>query len=153
MRRIPRKVNNRLEMITLLKLGAAFVGFAEGIIVGSAVVAFITLLDIVPRLAQLTETENYIRFYETVMIASGTIVSLAWFSNMYMNLGKTVLVVIGLLMGVFVGLLASALTEVTNVIPVIVNRLHLHDYIGYVLGALVTGKVIGSLIYWLLINK
>ncbi len=137
----------------MLKLVAAFVGFAEGIIVGSAVVAFITLLDIVPRLAQLTETENYIRFYETVMIVSGTVIALAWFSNITLNFGKPLLAVIGLLMGVFVGLLASALTEVTNVIPVIINRLHLYDYIGYVLGALVTGKVIGSLIYWLLINK
>ncbi|MBB6216027.1 stage V sporulation protein AB [Anaerosolibacter carboniphilus] len=137
----------------MLKFVAAFVGLAEGIVVGSAVVAFITLLDIVPRLAQLTDTENWIRFYEIVIISSGTIISFAWFSNTSLNFGKTILVVIGLLMGVFVGLLASALTEVTNVIPVIVNRFRLHDYIGYVLGALVTGKVIGSLIYWLCINK
>lgn len=137
----------------MLKYVAAFVGLAEGIVVGSAVVAFITLLDIVPRLAQVTETENYIGFYEIVIISSGTIVSLAWFSNVSLNAGKVILALVGLLMGVFVGLLASALTEVTNVIPVIINRFQLHDYIRYVLGSLVTGKVVGSLIYWILINK
>jgi stage V sporulation protein AB len=140
-------------MIGMLKYAAAFIGLAEGIVVGSAVVAFITLLDIVPRLAQVTDTDNYIRVYEVIIIFSGTIFSLAWFSNISLNTGKIILVLIGLLMGIFVGLLASALTEVTNVIPVIINRFSLHDYIGYVLGSLVTGKVVGSLIYWILINK
>ncbi|KXG74210.1 stage V sporulation protein AB [Thermotalea metallivorans] len=137
----------------MLKLVSVFVGLAEGIVVGSAIVAFITLLDIVPRLAQLTGTENYIRWYERVIIISGMIVSLSDFLEISVKAGRIAAIGAGLLMGIFVGLLASALAEVTNVIPVIVNRFKLHAYVGYILMTLAAGKVVGSLLYWIMINK
>jgi len=132
---------------------AAFVGLSEGVVVGSALVAFITLLDIVPRLAQLSNTENSIKKYERVIVFSATIVSLWSFSDINIYTGKIMLVIIGFLMGVFIGLLAAALAEVTNVIPVLVNKCQLNDFIRYIFFSLASGKVAGSLIYWLFINK
>ncbi|QXM06311.1 stage V sporulation protein AB [Crassaminicella indica] len=137
----------------LLKFLAVFVGFSEGVIVGTALIAFLTILDIVPRLAQLTDTENYIKVYEMAIAVTVTTISLSNFLGIHIHLGKIMVCIVGFLMGTFVGLLASALTEVTNVIPVIVSRFMLYDYIKYIFIALAGGKVIGALIYWILLNQ
>ncbi|WP_243116684.1 stage V sporulation protein AB [Marinisporobacter balticus] len=137
----------------LLRFFTAFIGFSEGAMVGTALIAFLTILDIVPRLAQLTNTENYIKVYEVTIAVTVTFISVLAALSIHIHLGKIMVVIIGFLMGTFVGLLASALTEVTNVIPVIINRFGLHDYIKYLFIALAGGKVIGSFIYWTVINK
>lgn len=131
----------------------AFIGFSEGVMVGTALIAFLTILDIVPRLAQLTNTEGYIKVYEITIGVTVTCISLGASLGINIHLGKIMVVIIGSLMGIFIGLLASALTEVTNVIPVIVNRFQLHDYIQYLFIALAGGKVVGAFIYWVFINK
>ncbi|QEK12457.1 stage V sporulation protein AC [Crassaminicella thermophila] len=137
----------------LLKFFAAFAGLAEGFSVGTAMIAFLTILDIVPRLAQLTNTESYIRVYEITIVMTTTILSLVAFLGFNIYVGKIMIICIGFLMGTFIGLLASALTEVTNVIPVIVNRFQLNDYVKYILIAIAGGKITGSLIYWIFVNK
>ncbi len=137
----------------MYKLAAGFIGFSEGIIVGSAIVAFITLLDIIPRLTQLTETQGYIKVYERTMILSAMIVSLASFCNLHLFGPKLLAGLSGLFMGVFIGLMAAALAEVTNVIPVAASRFQLEGHMGYILAAIVCGKVFGSLIYWILLNR
>jgi stage V sporulation protein AB len=136
-----------------LKLLTAFIGFSEGVIVGTAFVAFLIILDIIPRLAQLTKTENYMKVYEITIIFTVMSVSLASFLFLNINIGKFGVIVIGWLMGNFVGLLASALTEVINVFPVFVSRLRLQEYTKYIFISLASGKVVGSLIYWLVINR
>jgi stage V sporulation protein AB len=137
----------------LLKILAIFVGFSEGAIVGTALIAFLTILDIVPRLAQLTDTEGYIKVYEFTIAITVTTLSLANFLDMNIHLGKIMVILVGFLMGTFIGLLASALTEVTNVIPVVVSRFMLYEYSRYIFISLVGGKVIGALIYWIFINR
>ncbi len=129
-----------------------FIGLANGVIVGSGIVALITLLDIVPRLAQLTSTYRYIRWYETVIIAGASLAALASLTGLSIPLGGLTVVIVGFFMGVFVGMLASALAEVMNVMPVIVRRFRLEGYVIYILYALVFGKVIGSLLHWIVIN-
>ena len=132
---------------------AGFVGFSEGVVVGGALVAFITLLDIVPRLAQLSSSEELINLYEKVIIISATGISLFGFIDRSISITGFLVVLIGFIMGVFVGLLAAALAEVTNVIPVMVNRFHIQQYVKYIFFSLVSGKVVGSLIYWMVLNK
>lgn len=132
---------------------AAFIGFSEGIVVGSALVAFITLLDIVPRLAQLTSTENRIKLFEIALILGAFIMTLTNSLDMNIRLSRIMVALIGGFMGIYVGLLASALAEVTNVIPVFVNRFKINHYVKYIFMSLAGGKVVGSLIYWLVIKK
>src|SRR5690606_16751974 len=43
---------------------AVFLGCAGGLVVGSALVAFLTVLDVIPRLAQLTRTYRKVYLYE-----------------------------------------------------------------------------------------
>lgn len=128
------------------------IGFSNGIIVGSGIVALITLLDIVPRLAQLTRTYQYIHWYETVIIIGATIAAYASLTGIYLPFGSLLVIIVGFFMGTFVGMLASALAEVMNVMPIIVRRFSLDGFVIYILYALIFGKVAGSLIHWIVIN-
>ena len=129
-----------------------FLGFSNGIIVGSGIVALITLLDIVPRLAQLTKTYQYIHWYETVIVVGATFAAITSLTGVAIPMGKIVTIIVGFFVGTFIGMLASALAEVMNVMPIIVRRFRLEGYVIYILYALVFGKMLGSLLQWIVIN-
>ncbi|MBU5341380.1 MAG: stage V sporulation protein AB [Caldibacillus thermoamylovorans] len=125
------------------------VGLACGFAVGAGVVAFITVLGIIPRLMQLTKSMKMILFYEwavTLGVLVGTVFGL---QKIYLELPKFFVMIIGLFHGVFVGMLAAALYETINVLPLIFKRIHLDDRLLYLLAALVLGKILGSLFHWL----
>ncbi|WP_368985257.1 stage V sporulation protein AB [Caldifermentibacillus hisashii] len=125
------------------------VGLACGFAVGAGFVAFITVLGIIPRLMQLTKSMKMILFYEwavTLGVLVGTVFGL---QNIYLGLPKFFVMIIGLFHGVFVGMLAAALYEAINVLPLIFKRIHLEDRLLYLLAALVLGKILGSLFHWL----
>ncbi|KAB7708863.1 stage V sporulation protein AB [Bacillus aerolatus] len=132
----------------------AFIGLASGLAVGAGFVAFITVLGIIPRLMQLTRTWKQIRSYEWAVIAgvlAGTFVS---FMPVMFHLPALLLVPVGLLSGIFIGLLAAALTEVLNVFPILAKRIGIHERIIALMMAIALGKVAGSLFHWLyFINK
>lgn len=60
---------------------------------------------------------------------------------------------VGLLDGIFVGMLAAALTEVLNVLPILAKRLHMTQYLFGLLMAMVCGKVAGSLFDWFVYQR
>lgn len=126
-----------------------FIGLAAGLAVGAGFVAFLTVLGIIPRLMQLTKTISFIRLYEWGIIL-GAIVG-GWLSlyDVSFSLSPYWLSIIGLLDGLFLGMLAAALTEVLNVIPLLTKRIGMEQNIVMLLGAIVFGKVIGSLFHWL----
>ncbi|WP_275064568.1 stage V sporulation protein AB [Bacillus sp. PK3_68] len=137
-------------MMALLRdLFVAWVGFAGGLAVGAGYVGFITVLGIIPRLMQITKTWKKIRSYEWAIILgvmAGTLVS---FVPVALGLPALLLVPVGLLSGIFIGLLAAALTEVLNVFPILAKRIGVHEYIIALMMALALGKVAGSLFHWL----
>lgn len=59
------------------------------------------------------------------------------------------LVLLGLFCGTFIGMLAAALTEVLNVLPILAKRVGVDGKIVILLVALVLGKVMGSLFHWI----
>ncbi|RAL26505.1 stage V sporulation protein AB [Thermoflavimicrobium daqui] len=126
-----------------------FLGLAWGFAVGSGFVAFITVLDIIPRLIQLTKTASKIHSYEYAVICG--VLAFTWFDLRDWNLTvpSLFMVLVGLLMGIFIGMLAAALTEVLNVIPILAKRLHMQNYLLYLLMAMAFGKIVGSLFQWL----
>lgn len=133
-------LNNLLQM---------FIGFGAGIVVGGGFVAFITVLNIIPRLTQLTNTSYLIKVYSASIILGllfGTIIS---FFPITFNQNFVTLVVWGTFHGVFNGMLAAALTEVLNVFPVLSKRVGLEHYILWLLMAILFGKVLGSLFQWM----
>ncbi|KAB3532789.1 stage V sporulation protein AC [Alkaliphilus pronyensis] len=136
-------------MINLLVI---ITGFSNGIVVGSGIVALLTLLDIIPRLAQLTNTYKYVELYENVIIIGSVLAAITSLTSLAISINKPLIIIIGLFMGTFVGLLASALAEVMNVIPVLIRRFRLQGYVIYILYSLICGKVLGSLLDFLLIK-
>ncbi|MFD2611956.1 stage V sporulation protein AB [Paenibacillus gansuensis] len=137
----------------LLSLFIIVLGLAGGIAVGSGTVAFLIVLDIIPRLAQLTRSYHRVHWMEAAVISGSVLWTFMDFFDWRLGLAPAGLTVVGLFMGVFVGLLAAALTEVLNVLPILAKRLRMMQYMLWLLTAMVFGKVFGSLFDWLIYHR
>jgi stage V sporulation protein AB len=139
--------------MTLSILFIIFIGFAGGIAVGSGLVAFLTVLGIVPRLVQITTTYTFIRLYEIAIISGAVFAGWTSLRDINFHVSALLLIPIGLGCGVFIGMLAAALTEVLNVLPILAKRVGFGEQIIMLVMAIVLGKIIGSLFHWLLFVK
>ncbi|MCZ8512877.1 stage V sporulation protein AB [Paenibacillus filicis] len=126
-----------------------FIGFAGGVAVGSGMVAFLVVLDIIPRLAQITSSFKQIRKYEGAVVLGSLFFTLTDIFQWVYRLFPLSASLFGLLAGCFVGMLAAALTEVINVLPILAKRIGMEGYMLWLLMAMIFGKVFGSLIDWL----
>ena len=125
------------------------IGFSNGIMVGAGIVALLSVLQIIPRLSQLTNTYRYVKLYEDVIVIASVLASYLSLAEIKINMSILV-VLIGFCIGIFIGMLASALAEVLNVIPVLIRRFKLQGYTTFIIYSLIFGKVIGSLLNWLI---
>ena len=125
-----------------------FIGFSGGIAVGAGFVSFLAVIDLIPRLSQITKSYDAIRWYEWAIILGALLGTWGGLRNISFNLLPIILVPIGLGSGIFVGMIAAGLTEVLNVLPILAKRLGIHEQILILLMALVLGKVFGSLFHW-----
>lgn len=129
----------------------AMLGLAGGLAVGSGLVALLIVFDLVPRLAQLTRAFRMSAWFESAIVSGTLYWTFADFMDWRFRLPPSLfLSVIGLLDGMFIGMLAAALTEVMNVLPILAKRLRLSRYIVAFVMAMVLGKTIGSLFDWLI---
>jgi stage V sporulation protein AB len=108
------------------------------------------VLDLIPRLAQIANAYRMSIWFETAVICG----SLFWTFTDFMDWKFTLpsgalLSVAGLFDGMFIGMLAAALTEVMNVLPIMAKRMNLSDYMIALVMAMVLGKTLGSLFDWL----
>lgn len=134
--------------MTINILLAVFIGLSGGIAVGSGFVAFLTVLGIIPRLVQLTKTKMFVRGYEWSVVGGALAGTWIGLRDIYLNFSSVWLIFIGLASGIFVGMLAAALYEVLNVLPILAKRVGIDGQIVLLLMALVLGKVFGSLFHW-----
>ncbi|QAY66213.1 stage V sporulation protein AB [Paenibacillus protaetiae] len=134
----------------LVNLFVAILGLSGGLAVGSGTVALLIVFDLIPRLAQLASAYKSSLWFETAVICGSLYWTLAdFFGWRTMLPGQWTLVLPGLFDGLFVGMLAAALTEVMNVLPILAKRLHLQKYTVGLVMAMVIGKTAGSLFDWL----
>jgi stage V sporulation protein AB len=126
------------------------IGLGGGLAVGSGLVAFITVLDIIPRLTQLTNAHRYIRSLEWALVAGALFFTFIDFFHWGAHLPVIVSSIYGIFAGIFVGTLAAGLTEVLNVFPILAKRIHMDGSLLFLLMAVVLGKMTGSLLQWLL---
>jgi len=140
-------------MMIISYLVEIIVGLSAGLAVGSGFVAFLTVLGVIPRLVQLSKAREFIRHFEWAVVLGAMV-------GIYLSFGELKFVTHpifeaywGLLHGIFIGMLAAGLTEVLNVFPILARRMHVHDYIPYLLMALVLGKIIGSLFQWIIFTR
>ncbi|MFD1039229.1 stage V sporulation protein AB [Virgibacillus byunsanensis] len=124
------------------------IGLAGGLAVGAGFVAFLTVLGIIPRLIQLSKTERLIKIYAACVICGALFGTFISFANVTWNQPVVLLVLWGVLHGIFNGMLAAALTEVLNVFPILSKRIGIDEQLLWLLMAIVFGKIAGSLFQW-----
>ena len=124
-----------------------FIAFASGLVISGAVVAFITIVGIVPRLAQKTATQGYIKWYESAIVFGGIFGTFAGFFNMRLPIGGPLVMLVSLCIGIFYGVLAMSLAEVLNVIPILSRRGRVQKGMFFFVLAIAVGKLCGSLLY------
>ncbi|WP_168119207.1 stage V sporulation protein AB [Paenibacillus sp. HB172176] len=128
----------------------ALLGLGGGLAVGSGLVALLIVFDLIPRLAQLAGAFRKSIWFETAIICGSLYWTFADFLDWRLRLPAfAALSVPGLFDGIFVGMLAAALTEVMNVLPILAKRLRLSRFILALVMAMVLGKTMGSLFDWL----
>ncbi|GAB6098979.1 hypothetical protein JCM16358_08580 [Halanaerocella petrolearia] len=123
--------------------------------VGTALVAFLLVLDVIPRLVRFSQAnKKQLRFYQFLILVGPFIATNLQFYNFQLPqlrpLNQLVVIICGLVFGTFVGLVAGALTEVLKVLPVLSRRLNLEREMRLLLLIVILGKTIGSLLYWLI---
>lgn len=126
-----------------------FYGFAAGMVVSAGVFAFIAAIGIVPRLAKRTGTERFIPVYEDTITLGGLFGTTAMFIDYRLPPVPLLAAAFALFAGMFVGVLAVALAEVLNVMPVMMRRSRLTNGLPWLILAFALGKTVGSLVYFL----
>lgn len=132
----------------IMKLLSAAVSLGGGVVVGGALAAFISLLEIVPRLMQISNTNKYIQYYQYAFTLGAIFFISTYFSSKHMSFGVVITGIVGLIIGIFTGLFSSALTEVLSVLPVISKKFKIVNDLKWIIYAMLAGKVLGSLYYW-----
>jgi stage V sporulation protein AB len=135
--------------MTINILLVVMVGLAGGLAVGAGFVAFLVVLGIIPRLTQLSKTMHLVQWYEWSVVLGAVAGTFGTLQDPVLHLPGAVAIPIGLASGVFVGMLAAALTEVLNVFPILAKRVRIEDRIVILIMAFVLGKVAGSLFQWM----
>lgn len=126
-----------------------WIGLSGGIIVGAGLVALLSVLGIVPRLTQITKTEEYIHPYQYGIIIGSVFWTWMGLHEVHFHLSQEISVLYGLFAGIFIGMLAAALTEVLNVLPILAKRIYMVDKMVWLLMAMILGKVLGALFHWI----
>lgn len=136
-----------------MKLFLVVFGMSSGVMVGSGVVALLILVGIIPRMAQISKTKEFIGVYESLLVIGALFGSLISIQSINLHIGKIGAIISGIAYGIFVGFLSSGLTEVLDYIPIVTRRLKIPAlYLKYIIIAMLVGKVIGSLIGWSIIE-
>ncbi|MEH7306225.1 stage V sporulation protein AB [Neobacillus drentensis] len=125
-----------------------FLGLASGLAVGSGFVAFLTVLGIIPRLTQLSKTMKMIQHYEWAVVLGALTGVGASLRDPILHVPSFLLIFLGMTGGIFYGMLAAALTEVLNVLPILAKRIRLDGEIVILIMAIVLGKIFGSIFQW-----
>ena len=137
-------------MIIIKHILSVLIGFASGVLISGAVFAFITIIGVVPRLAQKTQSTRYIKIYESAIVLGGIFGAVAGFFNFTVPYGAWLLPVLGLASGVFYGCMAMSLAETLNVIPILARRMRIQRGMFFLVMALALGKMVGALLYFLI---
>lgn len=132
-------------MILILKMCLlGVIGFAGGITVAGGVFAFISILEMIPRIGDRLGQASRVYQIETCIFLGGLAGCLMSVFDFKFYLGSIGLFLFGLFAGVFVGCLAMALAETLKVIPVLVQRTKLTKGLPALITAMAIGKALGA---------
>ena len=132
-------------MEVLEYLLVAFIGLASGIVVSSAIFAFIVSLGAVNKTASIMGRADKIEWLEWMIIFGAIIFNIGYLFFEVMPGGYILIAVMGMYFGIFTGIMAMALAEVTRVLPILYMRIKLKKGLAYIAIATALGKIMGSI--------
>lgn len=128
------------------------IGLCGGFTIAGGVFALISAIGLIPRLADKTRTARYIKSYETAIFYGGTLGNLFSLIKFQWNIPfyHIIFCFTGLFIGIFIGCLATSLAESLQVTAIFSRRLKLHHGLGFIVLFTALGKLIGSLLYFII---
>ncbi|MCH5267157.1 MAG: stage V sporulation protein AB [Lachnospiraceae bacterium] len=123
----------------------AFIGLAAGLGVAGGVFALISVIGVIPRIAEKFGIACHTYQMETIIMLGGTLGSIMTVYTPRVPLGVVFLSVSGLFAGIYVGAFAMALAETLKVIPILCMRTRLKHGIAIIVTAIAIGKGLGTL--------
>lgn len=124
------------------------VGFSSGFIVAGGVVALMVGLGVITRFIGITHTAKHVAGYEDAILLGAIVGTVLTVFEISAPVGAWILLIIGLLMGIFVGGWIMALAEIVNVFPVYCRRLGITKGTNWIVITLAAGKILGSLMHF-----
>ncbi|HVB09455.1 MAG TPA: stage V sporulation protein AB [Bacillota bacterium] len=122
------------------------IGLAEGLAVGAAFVAVLTLLRVVPRLRQLCGGSPLA--YGVALALGAVVGALDEAVPLSLKAGPAPVPVAGLLAGIFIGMVAAGIAEAAAILPLAGRRLGISRWLLWLVVALVIGKAAGATLWW-----
>ena len=129
---------------------AVTVGLGSGFVIGVSTAAFLVITKLVNRVADKTRTKDKLNIYEMALLLGGIAAVFMTFWEPRIPLGGFMAGFIGLMAGIFTGILAASLAEILKVIPVFTRRAKVADGLFWFVIALAGGKVCGTLVFYLM---
>lgn len=136
-------------MNLLLGLLEILLGYSAGVVVSGGVVAFISIIGIIPIMTYRTKTSFAALWYENAIVLGSVLGSIFYIWEPPLPNWPLVAVLLLFCFGIFIGVLIIALAEVLDILPIINRRIHIRKGITLIMIALALGKLVGSLCYWL----
>jgi len=125
------------------------IGLAGGLAVGASVTAFFTVLGVTAYIIKWSRKKEYILGFQLCFVFGALFSCLVYFFDFTMEYLIFLTLPLGFLMGIFIGMVVAALTETLDIISVAVNKLSIARCIYLVVIIILLGKVIGSLLFFL----
>lgn len=136
-------------MNLLVSIALILLGLGAGYVVAGGVVAFISIIGVIPIMAYRSKTTAYMMLYENMIVLGSIVGSILTFWELPLPIGTIATIVIFFSFGIFIGGLIIALAEVLDVMPIMNRRIKIKKGISFLVFALALGKLVGSLCYWI----
>jgi len=125
------------------------IGLGAGFVVAGGVVAFISIIGIIPIMGHRTQTSHYMMWYENMIIIGSILGAFLTCWEIRIPIGPVFTMLFTFAYGIFIGVLIIALAEVLDVFPIMNRRVKIKKCISLVVLAIALGKLVGSLCYWI----
>lgn len=148
------------------------IGFSAGLVISFGLVALILGLDLIPRFAEMTNTEQYLKIYEKCLMLGAVLgniitiyqIDLTGWIDYVGKIGvfdrdtvQSVCLIIchcfagilGLFCGIYLGCWVIALTEVVDMFPILFRKMKIQTGIGWIILCTAIGKSLFSVLYYL----
>ena len=120
-----------LEYILLV-----IIGLSAGLLVAGGLFAFIVAIGAINKLASRTGTACAIELYEYMVIAGALIFNVIYLFSDSLIGGYALLSITGIFFGIFVGVQAMVIADVTKLTPIMFMRTKLTQGIPYIVAAM-----------------